>query len=193
MTRGVSQSEVEDPAAGGKTANQRREAGRARPCGLQLHVGRGRDRAVTRCHDKGAARAFPRRRLKGPVPVVARPAPTDRTRGARVRGRVTGLSRPPRAAELERLSHPHWGQVERCVCRGASLHPPAQGDKSSWQVHSTQWAPASPGDSGAVAVPSSSRTASALPAPTLAVNSHVPFWGDSVAALSAHSHQLPCP
>lgn len=62
--RGLSQSQVTTAAAGREAANQRGGRG-PRPCGRRRHVGRGRDRAVTRGRDKGAARAFPRRRLKG--------------------------------------------------------------------------------------------------------------------------------
>lgn len=82
--RGLSQSEVTAAAAGREAANQRRGRG-ARPCGRRRHVGRGRDRAVTRGRDKGAARAFPRRRLKGTA--LAPRRPSDRGRA--------GPARPP--------------------------------------------------------------------------------------------------
>lgn len=88
MTRALSQSEAGRPGRrGARQPVNGGRAGLAGPCGLQLHVGRGRDRAVTRCRDKGAARAFPRRRLKEPGPGAAararpRPSPPPLPRGS---------------------------------------------------------------------------------------------------------------
>lgn len=119
MTRALSQSEAGRPGRrGARQPVNGGRAGLAGPCGLQLHVGRGRDRAVTRCRDKGAARAFPRRRLKEPGPGAA----------ARARPRPSPLPPPPPQRERRaRPRGPGRGARVRCAGHGQELQSWGEG------------------------------------------------------------------